>query len=85
MSIRIGRIVTGKVRVVPGDSYPHVYDAETGEELSRRIRIEYQPRLTYTRPGQRVRFEAVIHDGSGRALLCGDRVATEVWRAEVVA
>lgn len=84
MSVRVGRVITGRVRIEQRADYPHVYDADTGEEISRRIRIEYQGRLRCARPGQRVRFEAFIHDERG-PILCGDRLLTEVWRAEVTA
>lgn len=87
MSIRIGRVVKGRVRIEQRPDHPRVYDADTGEDLTPGIRIEYQPRLTLAIPGQRIRFERFLREGPGRGrpILCGDRLLTEVWRAEVVA
>lgn len=83
--VRVARQVVGRTIVVSriSDGFPVVRCIETGERISDRIVAGYSARIKGARAGQRIRFEAYIHDDNGRPVLAADRIMTEVWRATV--
>jgi hypothetical protein len=83
--VRIGRARHVRIHVAEqSERYPRVFNVDTGEELSGRIRVEWTQKLKNCCPGQRVRFTAFLLNDKNEFYMSGDDLAREVLFARVV-